>query len=137
MLLLAMKKILKSPSRLEEGPMVDECGELEVHRVVGQHLGTKCVMVAVLALEATTFAPTRGGIAVVRKLTMFRRRRRVAMMVKLVLERSMKRQIFIWTRSWTLSTTSTKRFLGEALADEMKQRRRRLWSSKDVYINNA
>ena len=63
MLLLAMKRILKSPSRLEEGPMVDECGELEVHRVVGQHLGTKSVMVAVLALEATTFAPTRGGIA--------------------------------------------------------------------------
>ena len=47
LLLLAMKKILKSPSRLEEGPMVDECGELEVHRVVGQHLGTKSVMVAV------------------------------------------------------------------------------------------
>ena len=79
--------------------MVDECGELEVHRVVEQQLATKSVMVAVLALEATTFALTRGGIAMVRKLTMFRRRRRVAMMVMLVLEKSMKGQIFIWTRS--------------------------------------
>ena len=53
LLLLAMKKILKSPDRSEEGPMVDECGELEAHRVVEQHLGTKSVMVAVLALEVT------------------------------------------------------------------------------------